>query len=83
MSTARSYPGNHPRLLQDRAGTGFWHETYSRSGAMESIYIDMPAIGLAKFAPVQPARGSTFSARRPPSRSQSAAISTSAPERGE
>jgi hypothetical protein len=31
---------------------------------VESIYIDMPAIGLAKFAPPKPARGSMFSARR-------------------
>lgn len=29
-----------------------------------SVYIDMPGIGLAKFAPVTPARGSLFSARR-------------------
>jgi len=31
---------------------------------VESIYIDMPAVGLAKFAPVKQARGSMFSARR-------------------
>ena len=30
----------------------------------ESVYIDMPQTGLAKFAPVTPARGSLFSARR-------------------
>jgi len=42
----------------------FWHETYFRSGQMESVYIDMPGTGLAKFAPVTPARGSLFSARR-------------------
>jgi hypothetical protein len=34
------------------------------SGQIESVYIDMPGIGLAKFAPVTPARGSLFSARR-------------------
>lgn len=50
-------------FLRDRGGTGFWHETYSRGG-VESVYIDMPAIGLASFAPVHPARGSMFSARR-------------------
>jgi len=31
---------------------------------IESVYIDMPRTGLAKFAPVTPARGSLFSARR-------------------
>lgn len=31
---------------------------------VESVYIDMPPIGLAGFAPVHPARGSLFSARR-------------------
>jgi Domain of unknown function (DUF4188) len=50
--------------LRDRAGTGFWHETYFRDGAVESVYIDMPPSGLTKFAPIQPARGSLFSARR-------------------
>jgi hypothetical protein len=50
--------------LRDRAGTGFWHETYFRDGAVESVYIDMPPSGLTKFAPNQPARGSLFSARR-------------------
>jgi hypothetical protein len=51
-------------FLRDRGGTGFWHETYFRGGQVESVYIDMPPIGLAKFAPVHPARGSMFSARR-------------------
>jgi hypothetical protein len=39
-------------------------ETYFRGGQIESVYIDMPGTGLAKFAPVTPARGSLFSARR-------------------
>ena len=47
-----------------RTGTGFWHETYFRDGAVESVYIDMPPSGLTKFAPNQQARGSLFSARR-------------------
>ena len=51
-------------FLRDRGGTGFWHETYFRGGQIESVYIDMPRIGLSKFAPVTPARGSLFSARR-------------------
>ena len=33
-------------------------------GQIESVYIDMPGTGLARFAPVTPARGSLFSARR-------------------
>ena len=51
-------------FLRDSGGTGFWHETYFRGGQIESVYIDMPRTGLAKFAPVTPARGSLFSARR-------------------
>jgi hypothetical protein len=50
--------------LADRGGTGFWHETYFRGGQIESVYIDMPTVGLAKFAPLEEARGSMFSARR-------------------
>ena len=52
------------QFLRDRGGTGFWHETYFRGGQIESVYIDMPQTGLAKFAPATPARGSLFSARR-------------------
>jgi hypothetical protein len=52
------------QFLRDRGGVGFWHETYFRGGEIESVYIDMPETGLAKFAPVTPARGSLFSARR-------------------
>jgi fumigallin biosynthesis monooxygenase-like protein len=65
-SWARSLPHLHwwQQFLKDRGGTGFWHETYFRGGQIESVYIDMPPIGLAKFAPVTPARGSLFSARR-------------------
>jgi len=63
---ARSLPHQQwwQQFLRDRGGTGFWHETYFRGGQIESVYIDMPATGLAKFAPVTPARGSLFSARR-------------------
>jgi hypothetical protein len=63
---ARSLPHRRwwQQFLRDRGGTGFWHETYFRGGQVESVYIDMPRIGLAKFAPVTPARGSLFSARR-------------------
>jgi hypothetical protein len=63
---ARSLPHRRwwQEFLKDRGGTGFWHETYFRGGQVESVYIDMPGTGLAKFAPVTPARGSLFSARR-------------------
>lgn len=63
---ARSLPHQDwwQQFLKDRGGTGFWHETYSRSGEIESVFIDMPPLGLAKFAPTHPARGSLFSARR-------------------
>jgi hypothetical protein len=37
-------------LLRDRAGTGFWHKTYFRDGAVESVYIDMPPSGLTNIA---------------------------------
>lgn len=51
--------------LKDTAGTGFWHETYFMRGGMEAIYADMQQpLGFTAFAPVEPARGSMFSARR-------------------
>jgi hypothetical protein len=51
-------------FLMDRGGAGFWHETYFRGGQIESVYIDMPpTVGLSKFAPLEEARGSMFSAR--------------------
>lgn len=51
-------------FLHDRGGAGFWHETYFRGGEVECVYVDMPPVGLARFAPVEEARGSMFSARR-------------------
>lgn len=52
-------------FLRDSGGTGFWHESYFMRGGMESIYDDMPVgVGLSKFAPMAPARGAMFSARR-------------------
>jgi hypothetical protein len=50
-------------FLKDSGGTGFWHETYFRSGGMEAVYDDVPErIGLAAFAPVVAARGPMFGA---------------------
>ena len=52
------------KFLKDTGGTGFWHETYLRRGGFEAVYIDMSEhTGLGKFAPLTPARGSSFSAR--------------------
>jgi hypothetical protein len=51
-------------FLHDTGGTGFWHEAYLRGGTMESVFIDMPPVGFARFAPAVPARGTMFSARR-------------------
>jgi len=51
-------------FLRDPAGTGFWHETYCRSGGFEAIYDDLdPPIGMTRFAPNVAARGPMFSAR--------------------
>ena len=53
------------QYLKDTGGTGFWHETYFIRGGMEAIYDNMEKpLGLSTFAPVQPARGAMFSARR-------------------
>ncbi len=52
-------------FLKNSGGTGFWHETYCMCGGMEAVYDDLPTpIGFQGFAPVVPARGSAFSARR-------------------
>jgi hypothetical protein len=51
--------------LRDSGGTGFWHETYFLRGGMEAVYVDMAArTGLAGFAPLQPAKGAMFGARK-------------------
>ena len=52
-------------FTRDSGGTGFWHEAYFMRGGMEAIYDDLPApVGMMRFAPLQPARGAMFSARR-------------------
>jgi hypothetical protein len=68
-------------FLADRGGTGFWHETYFRGGQIESVYIDMPPIGLSRFAPVETARGSMFSARRRLGLHQESSIEPAIPEK--
>ncbi|MBI2761220.1 MAG: phenylacetaldoxime dehydratase family protein [Chloroflexi bacterium] len=53
------------QFLRDSGGAGFWHETYFMRGGMETIYDDVSGqVGMMKFAPLQPARGAIFSARR-------------------
>jgi hypothetical protein len=53
------------QFLRDSGGTAFWHETYFRRGGIEAVYVDLQSpTGLAKFAPLTPARGSMFSARK-------------------
>lgn len=50
-------------FLKDAGGTGFWHETYFRSGGMEAVYDDIPEpLGFTAFAPVLAARGPMFGA---------------------
>ena len=51
--------------MRDTAGTGFWHELYFMRGGMEAVYLDLadPPLGFLNFAPAEPARGATFSAR--------------------
>ena len=52
-------------FLQNSGGTGFWHEAYFMRGGMEAIYDDVTGgLGFSRFAPVHPAKGSAFSARR-------------------
>jgi len=52
-------------FLRDSGGTGFWHETYFMQGGMEAIYDDVGVeLGFSSFAPVKPAVGRFFSARR-------------------
>ena len=47
------------------AGTGFCMRHTFAAARLRRVYMDMPAFGLSKFAPVKPARGSLqFSARR-------------------
>jgi hypothetical protein len=52
-------------FVKNSGGTGFWHETYFSRGGIEAIYDDVGMrMGLCAFAPIEPARGAMFSARR-------------------
>jgi Domain of unknown function (DUF4188) len=64
---ARSFPHSEwwATFLPNPQGTSFWHETYFLKGGFEAIYDDVPEpLGLKSFAPVVPASGAMFSARR-------------------
>jgi hypothetical protein len=50
--------------LRDRGGTSFWHETYSRRGGFEAIYVDVEDVGLTRFAPTVRAEGPMLAARQ-------------------
>jgi hypothetical protein len=53
------------KFIRDTGGTGFWHEMYLRRGGVEAVYVGMPSpVGLGRFAPVVPARGPMFTARK-------------------
>lgn len=45
-------------------GSGFWHETYQLKGGMEGIYLGMPPLGFAGFAPAKEAAGGYKTARQ-------------------
>jgi hypothetical protein len=45
-------------------GSGFWHESYSRNGGMEGIYLDMPPTGFGTFAPPRVPAGAFKTARQ-------------------
>jgi Domain of unknown function (DUF4188) len=51
--------------LRDRSGTSFWHETYFRTGGIESAFVDVSdeTIGLNRIAPTVRSEGPMFSAR--------------------
>ena len=52
-------------FMRDTGGTGFWHEVYTMRGGIEAIYDNLPEpIGMMRFAPLDSARGSIFSARQ-------------------
>jgi hypothetical protein len=62
-------------FLRDSGGTGFWHEAYFMRGGIDAIYGDTGSpLGLGRFAPLGPARGVMFSARRRAGRTEAATV---------
>jgi hypothetical protein len=65
MGAIRTAPSVVAWVSARQWGTRFWHETYFRGGGVEAVYVDMQTpIGMTRFAPVVPARGAMFSARK-------------------
>lgn len=50
-------------FMKQDSGAGFWHETYRLKGGMEAVYLNMPPIGLAAFAPNRAPEGAWKNAR--------------------
>jgi len=64
FTKAQMHDGWWQEFLRDPGGTGFWHETYCRTGGIEAVYDDMPApMGMGRFAPLVAAKGPMLSAR--------------------
>lgn len=54
-------------MAQDTKGTMIWHETYSMQGGIDAIWGStnrVEKLGLAQFAPVIEAKGTSYSARK-------------------
>lgn len=69
---ARARDSNHlpawkefNRRTRDNGNVGIWHETYKvEPGAYETIYGNMPAVGLGKVGDLRPLGSTTSAARR-------------------
>jgi hypothetical protein len=69
-------------FLRDTGGTGFWHETYLKRGGWEAVYVGMDQnVGMGRFAPLAPARGTMFSARARAARAGEASVQAPVNER--
>ncbi len=63
FTKAEPHRGWWTGFLRDPQGTGFWHETYSARRGMEAIYLHMPPVGFARFAPPRVPQGPFMTAR--------------------
>jgi hypothetical protein len=55
------------KMVHDTGGTMIWHETYAMQGGIDAIWGSTSRVenlGLAQFAPVIQAKGSSYSARK-------------------
>jgi hypothetical protein len=73
-STALPHQAWWKNFVKIARGTTFWHETYFKRGGFEALYDDLPEgkrnFGLASFANVVPAVGSTFAPFRKAARAE-------------